>query len=81
MGRAVSPTRCGKQKHQCKQTTKSILPYQENIICFLLLQSTPKIDIRVISKVTLITLSLTHYPLFQWYPQSKEIFIKSQYEC
>jgi hypothetical protein len=25
-------------------------------------------------------LSFTPYPLFQWYPQSKEIFIKSQYE-
>jgi hypothetical protein len=27
-----------------------------------------------------VTLSFTPYPLFQWYLQSKEIFIKSQYE-
>jgi hypothetical protein len=33
--------------------------------------------IKVIRKVTL---SFTPYPLFQWYPQSKEIFIKSHYE-
>jgi hypothetical protein len=33
--------------------------------------------IKLIGKVTL---SFTPYPLFQWYSQSKEIFIKSQYE-
>ncbi len=27
-----------------------------------------------------VILSFTPYPLFQWYPQSKENFIKSQYE-
>ncbi len=42
---------------------------------FLLFQSTQKSDIRVISKATIITLSVTHYPLFQWYPQSKEILL------
>jgi hypothetical protein len=32
---------------------------------------------KVICKVTF---SFTPYPIFQWYPQSKEIFIKSQYK-
>jgi hypothetical protein len=36
-----------------------------------------KLDNKVVRKLTL---SFTPYPLFQWYLQSKEIFIKFEYE-
>jgi hypothetical protein len=42
-----------------------------------LISSVQNVDIKVICKVTL---SFTPYPLFGWYLQSKEIFIKSQCE-